>query len=79
MERQLSDLLMYVASFAMDPAAPVLRARSEPAKSTIFSFDFWVLPSIHHTSLACQSMHNAGYPTICCHLDPQSQNRMRTR
>ena len=43
--RKDRDLLMYVASLAMAPSAPVLADRSDPARSTIFSLEWRVLPS----------------------------------
>ena len=47
--RNERDLLMYVASLATVPSVPVLAERSEPARSTMFSFEWQVFPS------ACQA------------------------
>ena len=47
--RNERDLLMYVASLATAPSVPVLAERSEPARSTMFSFEWQVFPS------ACQT------------------------
>ena len=43
--RKDRDLFMYVASLAMAPSAPVLAERSDPARSTMFSLEWRVLPS----------------------------------
>ncbi len=43
--RKERDLLMWRASRAMEPCAPVLELRSEPARSTIFSLALYELPS----------------------------------
>ena len=54
---------MYVASFATAPTVPVLAERSEPARSTKFSFEWEVFPS------ACQTrpylLETAFLPSSC--------------
>lgn len=45
---------MYVASLATTPSVPVLAERSEPARSTMFSFEWQVFPS------ACQTHPDIG-------------------
>ena len=53
--RKDRDLLMYVASLAMAPSAPVLAERSDPAKSTMFSFECHVLPSAGNVYVMTES------------------------